>query len=1214
MIAQNGDMTLPKEYSYQKPEQALTVPHEYVKQVLMRGGVFSGSKKRIYAMFQDISDPGERVKAIRKEYGQGGAGWPLEGDGLHGYDTFASKGLRFQWREAGTEKEGYMNWKAIERELGALIMTGEYYTPPKAFDPDKISAAVWQETMDAFFQHSFWSPVPNMLLYEVFTKELPMSDKVQFIERVLCRNPYAASIENNFENRYGRCNIEQTDEGISIEYYDGEGTKWKTELDWWDCAAYVESMIADGAYQTHEPYDKIGEIMEEHPAATWIKILKEDTDRYLSEEAEGHQQNRLDNLHTVLALKGLQEKMELSWDDACDEVIASDGETVWHGRQFYDYLFHEVLELDGFHRDSSIPFDVQNQFEHDRFSSHNPDKAAFIHRKTFGKAELTAEESEKQEESLWLEPLKGYFNEEIQYISVKTLIYDIFTTNLNMESKAGFLASVYGEQREGFFMSEYTDNPYGKCKISRDKEGIDISYPRADGTTGEKRVDYRYCADLILHMIEENDYLTEGIFERFKEAPEAFAAMPWFMEIYHEYKERMRQEPDFDAVSIDGQEDERQEEPEQQGVTEEIPETQQTAGNGQEEIPGIQQEQENGQEDTPKMPETAERVEGEVLNPDGSVAKPASGSLFPEALRQVEAMDEDLRDALEIYLTKCSAVTPYQPFLQMVSESSLTKEDKLYFLNRTINHTEDKDQTKAYHNNAYGLVEYVQDRDSFVADLKTRGGERKKLSATYEQLYSIMEYLIRAKSFVIQRRINEYAAEYARTPYEKKSDLEKQFEDKVQNIKNRQRKGNFHFEDGELPKGGQKTRYQWNVEAIRLLKQIEQEGRNATPEEQKTLARYVGWGGIPQAFDERNESWQKEYAELKELLSPSEYEDARETVNTAFYTSPVITQAVYGALEKFGFKKGSILEPALGVGHFFGTLPETMQESRLYGVEKDDISGQIAKLLYPKAQIKIKGFEETQYPDNFFDVAVGNVPFGDYKLYDAKYAKHNFRIHDYFFAKTLDKVRPGGIVAFITSKGTLDKANPSVRKYIAERAELLGAIRLPSTAFKDSAGTDVTSDIIFLQKRERKIVSEPDWVHLGRTENGIAVNSYFMEHPEMMLGTMEYDTRMFGDGSKYTSCVNHDENFDLKDALKTAVGQLSGRITDVAELAGEEEKTEDIIDADPDVKNYTYTFVDGKLYYRENSVMYRKEVSATAEERIRGMDEIRTITRCCPSN
>ena len=1238
LIAANGDMELPKEYSYQKPEQALTVPHEYVKQVLMRGGVFSGSKKRIYAMFQDISDPGERVKAVRKEYGQGGAGWPLEGDGLHGYDTFHAKGLRFQWREGGTEIEGYMNWKAVERELGALIMTGEYYTPPKAFDPDKISAAVWQEPMDEFFQKSFWSPVPNMLLYEVFTKELPMSDKAQFIERVLCRNPYAASTENNLENEYGRCNIEQNNEGISIEYFDGEGTKWKTELDWWDCAAYVESMIADGAYQTHEPYDKIGEIMEEHPAATWIKILKEDTDRYLSEDAGQHQQNRLENLHTILEAKGIREKIELSWDDAYDEVIASDGENVWHGRQFYDYLYNEVLASDKIRRDGSIPYNVQQQFEHDRFSSHNPDKTNFIHRKTFITLELTADEWEKQEESLWLEPLKGYFNEEIQYISVKTLIYDIFTTNLNMESKAGFLASVYGEQREGFFMSEYTDNSFGKCKISRDKDGIEISYPRADGTKGEKRVDYRYCADLILHMIEENDYLTEGIFERFREAPGAFAAMPWFMEIYHEYKERMLQEPDFAAVSIDGQEEERQEGQETEAAAEEIPETRQTAENGQEEIPGTWQAVENGQEEIPEawqtaesgqeetaetqqeetaevqpgqedIQETAERVEGEVINPDGSVAKPAAGSLFPEALRQVEEMDGDLRDALETYLTKCSAVVPYQPFLQMVAESSLPKEDKLNFLNRTINHLEDKEQTKAYHNNAYGLVEYIQNRDAFMVDLKSRDGERERFSATYEQLYSIMEYLIKAQMFTGEIRMSAYLRDFAKLPYEKMSALEKQFDDKLTSLRNRQRKGNFHFEEAELPKGGPKTRYQWNVEAIRLLKQIEHEDRTATPEEQKVLARYVGWGGIAQAFDERNNDWQKEYAELKELLSTSEYEDARETVNTAFYTSPVITQAVYNALDKFGFRKGTILEPALGVGHFFGTLPETMQDSRLYGVEKDDISGRIAKLLYPKAQIKVRGFEETQYPDNFFDVAVGNVPFGDYKLYDAKYAKHNFRIHDYFFAKALDKVRPGGIVAFITSKGTLDKANPSVRKYLAERAELLGAIRLPNTAFKDSAGTDVTSDIIFLQKRERKIVTEPDWVHLGRTEDGIAVNSYFAGHPEMMLGTMEYDTRMFGNGSKYTSCINHDENFDLKSALETAVGQLSGRITDVAELAAEEENTEDIIEADPDVKNYTYTFVDGKLYYRENSVMYRKEVSATAEERIKGMDEIRTITR-----
>ena len=308
------------------------------------------------------------------------------------------------------------------------------------------------------------------------------------------------------------------------------------EFDWWDCAAYVESMIADGAYQTSAPYSEIDRVMEEHLAVSWIGTLKEYADRYISENTGRHRQNRIDTLNTVFERTGIQEQMEVSWDDACDEITASDGETVWHGRQFYDYLFKEVLVFDSPRRDSRIPYDVMMQLEHDRFSSHNPDKAEFIHRKNPDTMEITAEEKEKQDENLWLEPLKAYFNEEIQYISVKTLIYDIFTTNLNIESKAGFLASVYGEQREGFFMSEYTDNSYGKCKISRDKDGITISYPRADGTKGEQRVDYRYCADLILHMIEENDYLTEGIFERFKEAPEAFAAMPWFMEIYHEYK------------------------------------------------------------------------------------------------------------------------------------------------------------------------------------------------------------------------------------------------------------------------------------------------------------------------------------------------------------------------------------------------------------------------------------------------------------------------------------------------------------------------------------------------------------------------------------------------------------------------------------------------------------------------------------------------------
>ena len=305
-----------------------------------------------------------------------------------------------------------------------------------------------------------------------------------------------------------------------------------------------------------------------------------------------------------------------------------------------------------------------------------------------------------------------------------------------------------------------------------------------------------------------------------------------------------------------------------------------------------------------------------------------------------------------------------------------------------------------------------------------------------------------------------------------------------------------------------------------------------------------------------------------------------------------------------------MLEPSMGIGNFFGSMPAPMQgRNKLYGVEIDSISGRIAKQLYQNANISITGFENTAYPDNFFDVVIGNVPFGDYKVYDPKYNKYNFRIHDYFLAKALDQVRPGGMVAVITTKGTLDKANPTIRKYLAERAELVGAVRLPNTAFKDNAGTEVTADILFLQKRERKIAIEPDWVHLGVTEDGIAVNSYFAEHPEMMLGHMEYDTRIYGQDSRYTVCVNDDENFNMYEALNNAIRNIKAQMTDFERISDEEEQSEEIIPADPDVRNYTYTFYAGKLYYRENSEMKRQDVSQTAEERIRSLDEIRTITR-----
>ena len=393
------------------------------------------------------------------------------------------------------------------------------------------------------------------------------------------------------------------------------------------------------------------------------------------------------------------------------------------------------------------------------------------------------------------------------------------------------------------------------------------------------------------------------------------------------------------------------------------------------------------------------------------------------------------------------------------------------------------------------------------------------------------------------------------------------------------------------------------MRAIRTLKTLEKEHRPASPEDQEVLSQYVGWGGIPQAFDERNAAWADENRELKYTLTPEEYEMARASTLNAHYTSPTVIRAIYSAVEQMGFHTGNILEPSCGVGNFFGLLPETMQNSRLYGVELDSITGRIAQYLYPQADIAVTGFEKTDRKD-FFDLAIGNVPFGAYKVADRQFDRYNFLIHDYFFAKALDQVRPGGIVAFITSKGTMDKQSPEVRKYIAQRAELLGAIRLPNNAFKANAGTEVTSDIIFLQKRDRAIDIEPDWVHLGQTEDGIPVNSYFVDHPDMILGKMVWDDSMYG-AHQETACQAL-EGADLSQQLAEAVTKISGtyRAEEAPELS-EGEAIRDSIPADPNVRNYSYTVVDDKVYYRENSAMVHPDLNATAEARIKGMVGLR---------
>ena len=414
----------------------------------------------------------------------------------------------------------------------------------------------------------------------------------------------------------------------------------------------------------------------------------------------------------------------------------------------------------------------------------------------------------------------------------------------------------------------------------------------------------------------------------------------------------------------------------------------------------------------------------------------------------------------------------------------------------------------------------------------------------------------------------------------------------------------FNLRENEVETVGKKERFRRNIMAIQLLKKCQEENRFATPEEQIVLSKYVGWGGLSEAFDENNSAWATEYLELSSVLTPEEYAAARESTLTAFYTPPEVITAIYKAMEQMGFKEGNLLEPSCGIGNFIGMLPDSMQDSKIYGVELDTISAGIAQQLYQKTTIAAQGFEETNLPDSFFDGVVGNVPFGDFKVSDKRYDKHKFLIHDYFFAKSLDKLRPGGVMAFVTSKGTMDKETLAVRKYIAQRAELLGAIRLPNNTFKGNAGTEVVSDILILQKRDRLIDIEPDWVHLDTDENGIKMNSYFVQHPEMILGEMKMVSGRFG---MEATCVPY-ENADLAAQLDEAVANIHGEITEY-EVEEELEEEDNSIPADPTVRNFSYTVVDNKIYYRENSRMTPVEVSATAENRIKGMIAIRNSVR-----
>ena len=437
------------------------------------------------------------------------------------------------------------------------------------------------------------------------------------------------------------------------------------------------------------------------------------------------------------------------------------------------------------------------------------------------------------------------------------------------------------------------------------------------------------------------------------------------------------------------------------------------------------------------------------------------------------------------------------------------------------------------------------------------------------------------------------------------NESEAETESPIQQLEEMVPAGNFHITDDELGQGTPKAKFRANIMAIQLLKKCEDENRNATPEEQEILSRYVGWGGLADAFDETKAAWETEYLELKTVLTPEEYAAARASTLNAHYTQPIVIESMYQVLENLGFTKGNILEPSMGVGNFFGMLPENLNQSKLYGVELDSISGRIAKLLYPDANIQIKGFEKTDYPNDFFDVAIGNVPFGAYKVNDSQYDRYNFMIHDYFLAKTIDQLRPGGVAALITTKGTMDKASPEVRKYLAERADLLGAIRLPNTAFKANAGTEVSADILFFQKRESLTKEMPEWINLDSDVNGITVNQYFVQHPEMILGEMKEVSGPYG---METTCAPM-EGADLELQLQEVVKHIKGSMVPAVDVETELDEMPESIPADPNVRNYSYTVVDDQVYYRVNSLMNQVKMPAATAERVKGMVAIRDTVR-----
>ena len=1145
----DGQMSLMLDYEAEvtKPS-AFSFSQEIIDAILCRGSSFSEGKFRIYEHFQKSLSKKENADFLKNEYGWGGSSPAITGTGIS--EMHDGKGIKISKKVNGKEEKVLLNWNQVEKRISELIKMDRYLNPK-----EKELYPEWLERQEIRRAEA----AEERRKREILSTAPPEKKEVE-------------AVEERYEYHLGSTVYLGANEYEILSFDDDRVMLYDLQF-----PLFNKEM-------TRAEFDQK---VQENPMNDHLKVKVEAT----ISEPNAVKERETKTLYAVLSALKIDD-VELNYDD--NGLVATDSmDNEWHGQDFYKFLVEEafVFEDNGgvlgisdellkdftkLSEDNGVPVKDNRVKQPYRgyleVKAEYPDTFVFYQVGDF--FEAYNEDAQKAADIFDLfvtsRPIRD--NERVPMFGIPKHALETYMTMLTDRGYDVAVASLENGERKVYnLVSQNKEDPVESKPIGR------IEYLHTDGRVRE-RIEYTSPYQFEKDIKEENHY---GVpMQVVLYADENGATVP------HGFIYEL--DPPLHGTSV-------------------ILSPYLNKSLAARLVDFYKDYDYYDYQDSLEVGDTDEdaikRMENDLTKPEAVVSllsqlkeiladtdlSSDQKAELEYLIGELEKMKSPLDIAKEIIDEYCREEFERDEGadytnLSEVNVAYTTTEDDKHEIQANVNLVDFKIETLVD-----GTVIRTEQYDS-LEDMTERG--LKNLS--FDDLVYLSEEEL--------ERVEKASAPVIPT-WEKQKKSKVQSFDLHPDIPMSERH-NFDLANNEVEEVNKKERFHRNYAAITVLKRCQEENRFATPDEQKILSRYVGWGGIPEAFDERAGAWHTEYAMLKNILTPEEYESARESTLTAFYTPPTVIKAVYKAMEQMGFREGNILEPSCGIGHFIGMMPDSMSESKIYGVELDTISAGIAQQLYQKTSIAAQGFEEANLPDSFFDAVVGNVPFGDFKVPDKRYDKHKFLIHDYFFAKSLDKLRPGGVMALITSKGTMDKENPAVRKYIAQRADLLGAIRLPNNTFKGNAGTEVVSDILILQKRDRLIDIEPDWVHLGTDENGIPMNSYFVDHPEMILGEMKMVSGRFG---PEPSCVPY-EGADLEEQLSEAIANIHGEVT-AYEVDDELTEEDNSIPADPTVRNFSYTVVDDKIYFRENSRMTPVDVSATAENRIKGMITIRDSVR-----